>query len=155
MSKSSHCQERCSSSEVNSLERTAPPTRAELLTTSKGLQALNWNPCSITSSLPEECLKQPSYKYANRSFCLSNNACLAKKKRMDIERALQSALGVYQGALSTKPAGITQKLKVSVNSSFTAETQHTADPTRNTHSGILQQWNSSTATFGFWLRTVQ
>lgn len=33
---------------------------------------------------------------------------LERKKGMDIERAFQSALGVYQGALSTKPAGITQ-----------------------------------------------
>lgn len=29
-----------------------------------------------------------------------------KEKRMDVERAFPSALGIHQGALSTKPAGI-------------------------------------------------
>lgn len=29
-----------------------------------------------------------------------------KEKKMDTERAFPSALGIHQGALSTKPAGI-------------------------------------------------
>lgn len=148
MSKSSHCQKRCSTSEMNSLESTAPPTRAELLSTSKGLQTPNW---TLQHHLLSAWIM---FKAAKLQICqqilLPLKACLGKEKGWMLKEHSQvlwefikvhylqnlQALCSNWRCLSTHPSCLKH------------DTQHIL-PEENT------QWNSSTATLGFWLTTVQ
>lgn len=149
---SSHCQERCSTSEMNSLESTAPPTRAgKLLTTSKGLQTPNWNPYSTTSSLAwimfraargTNMLIDPSASQTTRALERKKGWIWREHSKVLWEFIkvlyLQNLQALYSNwrCLSTHPSCLKHNTQQIL-------------PKENT------QWNSLTVTFGFWLRIVQ